>query len=114
MSLLENAMTACVFLTKTRRPDGEGGFIVDWAEGAEFNAAFDFNSSIQAKIAEKQGVSSLYKVTTAKGVNIDYHEVFKRLSDGKIFRATSDWDDMVTPISASFQYEQVDAEEYKI
>lgn len=114
MSLLENAMTDCVFLTKTRRPDGEGGFIVEWAEGVEFKAAFAFNSSIQAKIAEKQGVSSLYKVTTAKGVNIDYHEVFKRLSDGKIFRATSDWDDMQTPLTASFQYEQVDAEEYKI
>lgn len=114
MSLLENAMETCIFLVKERTPDGEGGFYVDWQEGAEFQAAFDFNASIQAKIAEKQGVSSLYKVTTAKGVNIDYHEVFKRLSDGKIFRATSDWDDMQTPVTASFQYEQVDAEEYVI
>ena len=114
MSLLENAMTDCVFLVKSRTPDGEGGFYVEWKQGAEFKAAIVFISSMEAKIAEKQGVSSLYKVTTAKGVNIGYHEVFKRLSDGKIFRATSDWDDMVTPISASFQYEQVDAEEYKI
>lgn len=114
MSLLENAMETCVFLTKSRTPDGEGGFIVEWTQGAEFKAAFAFNTSIQAKIAEKQGVSSLYKVTTAKGVNIDYHEIFKRLSDGKIFRATSDWDDVKTPLTASFQYEQVDAEEYVI
>lgn len=114
MSLLENAMTDCVFLVKTRTPDGEGGFDVEWKQGAEFKAAIAFNSSMEAKIAEKQGVTSLYKVTTPTDVNIDYHEVFKRLSDGKIFRATSDWDDMVTPKAASFQYEQVDAEEYKI
>lgn len=114
MSLLIDAMTDCVFLVKERTPDGEGGFNVEWKQGAEFKAAIAFNSSLEAKVAEKQGVKSLYKVTTIKGVNIDYHEVFKRLSDGKIFRATSDWDDMQTPVMASFQFEQVDAEEYVI
>jgi hypothetical protein len=38
--------------------------------------------------------------------------VFKRLRDGKIFRVTSDGDDVVTPESASFHFAQVTAEEW--
>ena len=114
MSLLTQAMTACVFLDKTKKPDGEGGYINAWTEGAEFYAAITFDSSLQARTAEKSGVTSLYTVTTKKGVQLDYHDVFRRLSDGKVFRVTSDGDDKMTPPSASpmMQVLQVTAEEW--
>ena len=112
MSLLTQAMTACVFLDKTKQPDCEGGYINQWTDGAEFYAAITFDSSLQARTAEKSGVTSLYTVTTKKGVQLDYHDVFRRLSDGKVFRVTSDGDDKMTPPSASFQFAQVTAEEY--
>ena len=112
MSLLTQAMTACVFLDKTKQPDGEGGYINQWTDGAEFYAAITFDSSLQARTAEKSGVTSLYTVTTKKGVQLDYHDVFRRLSDGKVFRVTSDGDDKMTPPSASFQFAQVTAEEF--
>ena len=67
---------------------------------------------MQARIGEKSGVTSLYTITTDKSVKLEYHDVLKRLSDGKIFRVTSDGDDKVTPPSASFQFSQVTAEEY--
>lgn len=114
MSLIDEFKTPCVMLEKKRIPDGEGGFITSWAEGAEFDAAVVFDSSLEARTAEQQGVSSLYTVTTAKNAKLEYHDVFKRLSDGKIFRVTSDGDDKQTPERATFQFAQVTAEEWSL
>lgn len=112
MSLLQQAMTDVVAMEKTRVSDGEGGFIVDWVDGAVFKAAITFDTSMQSRIGEKQGVSSRYTVTTHKNAKLEYHDVIRRLNDGKIFRITSDGDDKQTPDSASFQFVQVTAEEW--
>lgn len=112
MSLLSEAMTSCVFLNKTKTPDGEGGYINKWTDGAEFKAAITFDNSMEARIGEKTGVTSLYTVTTSKNTALEYHDAFRRVSDGKTFRVTSDGDDRLTPPSASFQVLQVTAEEW--
>ena len=113
MSMIEESMEEVCFMEKRRVPDGEGGFIVTWTEGAEFLASITFDTSMQARVADKQGVSSLYTVTTAKSAKLEYHDVLKRLSDGKVFRITSDGDDKQTPVRASFgPYLQVTAEEW--
>lgn len=113
MNMIEESMEPVCFMEKTRTPDGEGGFITVWTEGAEFNASITFDTSMQARVADKQGVTSLYTVTTAKNAKLEYHDVLKRLSDDKIFRITSDGDDKQTPLRAVFgQYLQVTAEEW--
>ena len=114
MSLVDEAMTSVQLIEKTREPDGEGGFITGWKDGAKFKAAITFDSSMQGRRAEKEGVSSLYTVTAPKSANLMYHDVFKRLSDGKIFRVTSDSDDIVTPDRATFQFRQFTAEEFEL
>ena len=112
MSLLNQAMTDVVLMDKRREPDGEGGFITDWIESVVFQAAITFDTSMESRIGEKQGVSSRYTVTTSKAAKLDYNDIIKRLSDGKVFRITSDGDDKQTPKSASFQFLQVTAEEW--
>lgn len=113
MSMIEESMEPVCFMEKTRTPDGEGGFITVWTEGTEFNASITFDTSMQARVADKQGVTSLYTVTTAKNAKLEYHDVLKRLSDGKVFRITSDGDDKQTPLRAVFgPYLQVTAEEW--
>ena len=112
MSLLDEFMYDCVFLNKTRTDDGYGGYRTRWEEGAQFKAAITFDTSIEARTAEVQGVTSLYTVTTQKNLTLEYHEVFKRLSDNKIFRVTSDGDDKFTPPSAGLNMRQVTAEEW--
>ena len=77
-------------------------------------AAIVLDNSTQAKIAAVQGVTALYTVTTRKNINLQYHDVFRRESDGKIFRVTSDGDDKKTPASASLNMRQVSAEEWKL
>jgi hypothetical protein len=112
MSLLSEAMANCIRLHKITVDDGYGGEKVQWVEGASFMAAIVKNSSLQARIAEQQGVTSLYTVTTPKITTLEYHDVFKRLSDGKILRVTSDGDDDYTPDSATIDMRQVTAEEW--
>ena len=113
MSLLTQAMEDVVLMEKRRASDGEGGFLpAAWVDGASFKAAITFNSSMEARTAEKQGVTSLYTVTVPLNCKLEYHDVFKRLRDGKVFRVTSDGDDKITPPSASFQFAQVTAEEW--
>ena len=114
MSLLDEAMEKCIYLDKTTAPDGYGGTTVSWQEGAEFYAAIVFDTSMEARVADKQGVTSLYTITTRKNLTLEYHDVFRRLRDGKIFRVTSDGDDKHTPASANLDMRQVTAEEWSL
>ena len=114
MSLLSEAMTSCVMLNKRTQADGYGGYITTWVDGAEFQAAIVLDTSMQARIGEKQGVTALYTVTTPRALNLQYHDVFRRVDDGKIFRVTSDGDDKKTPGSAGLDMRQVSAEEYML
>lgn len=113
MSLLSEAMENCIMMDKTTKSDGRGGFDVAWVDGAEFSAACVFDTSMEARQAEAAGVKSLYTITTAKSINLQYHDVFRRKSDGKIFRVTSDGDDKKTPNSATLNMRQVTAEEFE-
>ena len=101
-------------LDKVTEPDGYGGFIVTYVEGAEFDCAITFDTSIEARRAEKEGVTSRYTVTTNKNVVLEYHSVFTRLRDHKVFRVTSDGDDKYTPESATLDMRQVTAEEWSL
>ena len=114
MSLLSEAMESCVMQDRTTVSDGYGGFTTTWSNGAHFKAAVVMDSSMQARVAAVQGVTALYTVTTEKNVNLQYHDVFMRLSDGKFFRVTSDGDDKKTPASASLNMRQVSAEEWRL
>ena len=114
MSLLDEAMELCTIIDKRTVPDGYGGYTTEWVDGATFTAAIVLDSSLQAKIAEKQGVTGLYTVTTKKNVNLQFRDVFRRESDKKIFRVKSDGDDKHTPASASLNMRQVSAEEWEL
>ena len=114
MSLLSEAMEKCVLLDKRTQADGYGGYTSSYVDGAEFKAAIVFDSSMQARQAAVQGVTALYTVTTEKAINLQYHDVFRRVRDGKILRVTSDGDDKHTPGSASLNMRQVSAEEWEL
>lgn len=114
MSLLEEFMDDCVIINKVIINDEYGGYKTDWTEGAQFEAAITLDTSMEARIGDKQGVTALYTVTTNKALNLQYHDVIKRVEDGKIFRITSDGDDKHTPGSATINMRQVTAEEWEL
>ena len=45
---------------------------------------------------------------------LNYHDVFRRVRDGKIFRVTTDGDDKATPASAALDMRVVNAEEWEV
>lgn len=114
MSLLDQAFEKCTIIDRVSRPDGQGGTVIVWVDGAEIQAAIAFNSSMQARMAEKQGVTALYTITTRKNVNLEHRTVFRRESDGRVFRITSDGNDNRTPVSAGLNMRNYSAEAYEL
>lgn len=113
MSLVTEAMRPCVRYTQSQIPDGEGGDVTRWVpHGDQFMAAIVIEEQVEAEVASQQKVKSLYTVTVPTNVNLPYHEIFKRLTDGKMFRMISDNDDKITPARATFQFRQGRAEEW--
>lgn len=110
MMLYEAMMEDVVLMDRMTISDGLGGYTKEWHEGAEFKAAIVKDSSMQARTAEQQGVTSVYTITTYGTVHLSYHDVVKRASDGQIFRITSQWQDSEAPAVASFSMAQVTAE----
>lgn len=114
MSLLQEAMTDCILMDKHTVADGYGGYITTWTDGATFSAAIVLDNSVQGLQAQAMGVTGLYTVTTERQMNLQYHDVFKRKEDGKIFRVTTDGDDDKTPLRAGLNMRQVRAEEWEL
>ena len=114
MSLLQDAMETCTMLNKSVIKDGYGGYETVWADGVSFDAAIVFDASLQAMQAEAAGVLSRYKVTTSRALTLEFHDVFRRESDGKIFRVTSDGDDKYSPAASTLDMRQVTAMEWKL
>lgn len=114
MSLIDEMMEECVIMDRRTTDDGDGGTEDEWVPGARIRAAITNDSSTLAKIAQHDGVTSTYKITTYKNVRLKFPDVVKRLSDGQIFRVTSDGNDVVSPDAVSFNISQVSAERWRL
>lgn len=112
--LMNEFTETCVLLEKTRVPDGEGGWATTWYDGMVFTAAITHDSTMTARVAEKEGMRATYTITTEKGYPLEFHDVLRRESDGKTFRVTSDGVEKMTPNRANFQISQVSAEEWEL
>lgn len=112
MSLIESMMTSCKILNRVRTDDAYGGYTEVWTEGATFDAAIIKNSTTEAQIAEKQGIDELFTVVTKKSFELDFHDVFKRVSDKQVFRVTSNAKDSEAPSASTVQITKVTAEKW--
>ena len=114
MSLLSEQMEKFNIIDKTTVPDGYGGVKTQWVDGAEITCAISFDTSMQSRMGEAQGVTSRYTIITSRNIVLRFHDVLRRVRDGKVFRVTSDGDDKFTPRSASLDMRAVTAEEWEI
>jgi head-tail adaptor len=112
MSLLTQMMEPCVILNRVRTDDDFGGYKEEWVEGATFRAAIGKMSSPEVIVAEKQGLSETFTVVVNKGFSLDYHDVFKRVSDGSIFRVTSRTEDSESHPASTVRIAKVTAERW--
>lgn len=110
MSLLDDFARICVLMEKQRVPDGAGGYIVEWTEGAEFTNYQALDTSMEARRAEKEGVTSLYSALVRADFPIEYNDYFKDKETGLTYRVTSNPEEKVSPKSASFTLKYFAAE----
>ena len=114
MMLFERFMEPCVRLIRTKESDGEGGQKSTWTAGEQFLAAVVQDRASEIRVAEREALRKFYTVTTAKEVQLNHQDVFRRLSDGQTFRVTRDGRDVQTPACASFSFAQVSAERWEL
>lgn len=77
--------TRMVMLTKSVQPDGYGGFVTTYRDGAAFDAGVIRDTSTQMSIAEQSGTNAMYKIAFAPGIQLSIGDHLKRLSDGAMF-----------------------------
>lgn len=110
MSLLSNAYEPFYFIEKKFTPDGRGGLIPTWTQGAEFLATANFPNSTLADIADKMTERINCTITTSKAIELDAMDVIQRKEDGVIFRILSSGKENKTPKGAGLDMRQSKAE----
>lgn len=114
MSLLEQFEESFCLMDKVKVKDGEGGFATRYVEGLIFKMPQAHDTTIEAQKAEQEGTASAYSFLPKKGMHFEFHDVFKRLSDGQIFRVTSPTDEKKTPASSSLNRTYMTAEKWRL
>ena len=94
--------------------DPYGGYKKTYSIGATFDGVLHLDDSINAQLAEKDGVTGVYTLTFDKGLKLPWHTVFCiEGNTGKAYRVTSK-DENSTPNLSRLNLRQVRAEEYDI
>ena len=107
---LHDFFEPCVLLEKRTTPDGYGGVVTAYIDGATVRMGITTNSSTEALIADKSGVKAVYTIAFDTHITLSVNDRVKRVKDGKVFRITSDATDMQTPAVSSVQFRQCSAE----
>lgn len=105
-------MEDCKILNHIRIDDDFGGYTDTWSEGATFKAAIAKNASPEQMVAEQQGIAEQFTVVVDRNFSLDYHDVFKRLSDDSIFRVTSRTTDSTAHPASTVKIAKVTAERW--
>lgn len=101
MSLLDDFAHKCVLMEKKRTQDGAGGWDVVWEEGAEFSNYQALDTSMEARRAEKEGVTSVYSGLVDQAVPVEYGDYFKDTTTGETYRVTSNPEEKKSPRSST-------------
>ena len=110
--LFEEAMEACVLLMEKHTPDGSGGTVTAWEDGASFRAAVVLDTSAGIVAGDMARAQNVYSVYVDPADALSYHAVFRRVSDGRVFRVSSDG--KTAPARASFRLSVCTAEEWEV
>lgn len=101
MSLLEAFGVDCVLMERRREADGEGGYFTSWTEGAVFRVYTALDVSMEARRAEKEGVTSVYTGMVEKSAPLEYGDYYRDKRTGWTYRVTSNPEEKAAPASAS-------------
>lgn len=110
MSLLDDYARTCTLLEKKRTMSDEGGWKTEWVDGLVFQNHYTLDTSMEALIAEKQGVTSMYSALVEKTFPIEFNDYFRDDTTGYTFRVTSNPEEKETPSMSTMDYKFFTAE----
>ena len=114
MSLMDEYTVNCVLLVKQRIKDGVGGYKTVWTDGEAFTAAFEYESAPEITVAEQQGVARTYRIYVDKTLDLDYHEAFRRVGNGQVYRVTNPGTDRHTPAFSRLNKRLIEVEKWQL
>ena len=114
MSLMDEYKVGCVLLVKTRTEDPVGGYQTVWADGAKFDAAWEYQSAPEITVAEQEGVERTYRIYVDKTLDLDYHEAFRRTDNNQVYRVTNPGTDRKTPGFSRLNKRLIEVEKWEL
>lgn len=114
MSLMDEYNVKCVLLTKQVVDDPVGGYKTVWTEGASFDAAWEYQSAPAILVAEQQGVGRIYRIYVDKTLELDYHDAFRRVDNGQVYRVTTPGTDRATPSFSRLNRRLIEVEQWEL
>lgn len=98
--LNEFSETVCI-MDKRTVPDGLGGIISNYINGAEFMAAIVPDVSTTAQIAQAQSEIKRYRITTPDTITLTEGDYIKRLTNGETYKILHTNTDKLAPDSSA-------------
>lgn len=103
-----------VVVEKRTIPDGLGGYEVAYVEGAEFMGSITLDSSIEAKVAEQNGMKSVFTLVVDSSLPIERNDTLKRKSTNEYFRLTSNPNDTLVKTQMDGELKSASIERFEI
>lgn len=108
---LEDFLTEelCI-MDKISHPDGFGGIVYTWQEGASFYGKAIRKQGDTLLVAQQQGARETYSITTKAQVQLERGSHVKRMTDGATMRIITDPEDGTPPGISDMRFVYVLAE----
>ena len=87
--------------------------LTEWVDGVKFDAAWEYISAPEVMLAEKQGVERTYNIYVDRTLDMDYHDVFRRLDTGDTYRVTNPGTDRFTPTESRINRRLIAVEKWQ-
>lgn len=108
---MESISHSCVLLDKQRVPSPEGGSVVTWVDSVPFKCYPALDASMQSRIAQMDGVTSVYNILIPQDVPAEVGDYFRdEKLNGSIFRITSRPEEKMTPTMSTMSVKFFTAE----
>lgn len=114
MSLLEEYSTEYTILLVEESDDEYGSTVTKYVDGMTFIGQLAFKSDSIMSVSEALGLMTNYRLIIPKGVKLEFHDIVKRNSDGKVFRVKSNSANVYTPSSSGLDLSYVELEEWSL
>ena len=114
MSLMDEYNSECVLLDRSIVDDPVGGYRTVWTDGIHFQAAWQYQAAPEITVAEQEGVGRTYSIFVDKTLNLDFHDAFRRVDNGQIFRVTNPGTDRMTPTFSRLNRRVIEVEKWEL